>query len=85
MVTRFIGWRALRKKGHDHMFCCRFVDINFIYSKADIEKRGTNNDCCKLSQGSETCVVRGRKLKGAVSRNSAKLGNYKMPVKLRET
>ena len=24
-------------------------------------------------------------LKGAVSRNSAKLGNYKMPVKLRET
>ena len=23
-------------------------------------------------------------LKGAVSRNSAKLGNYKMPVKLRE-
>ena len=28
----------------------------------------------------------GRGLKGAVSRrNSAKLGNYKMPVKLRET
>ena len=27
----------------------------------------------------------GRALKGAVSRNSAKLGNYKMPVKLRET
>ena len=25
------------------------------------------------------------KFKGAVSRNSAKLGNYKMPVKLRET
>ena len=25
------------------------------------------------------------KLKGAVPRNSAKLGNYKMPVKLRET
>ena len=24
-------------------------------------------------------------LKGAVSRNSVKLGNYKMPVKLRET
>ena len=24
-------------------------------------------------------------LKGAESRNSAKLGNYKMPVKLRET
>ena len=24
-------------------------------------------------------------LKGAVSRNSAKLGNYKMPVKLRQT
>ena len=24
-------------------------------------------------------------LKGAVSRNSAKLGNYKMPVELRET
>ena len=24
-------------------------------------------------------------VKGAVSRNSAKLGNYKMPVKLRET
>ena len=27
----------------------------------------------------------GAKIKGAVSRNSAKLGNYKMPVKLRET
>ena len=26
-----------------------------------------------------------KRLKGAVSRNSAKLGNYKMPVKLRET
>ena len=26
-----------------------------------------------------------RAFKGAVSRNSAKLGNYKMPVKLRET
>ena len=24
-------------------------------------------------------------IKGAVSRNSAKLGNYEMPVKLRET
>ena len=24
-------------------------------------------------------------IKGAVSRNSAQLGNYKMPVKLRET
>ena len=24
-------------------------------------------------------------IKGAVSRNSAKLGNYKMPIKLRET
>ena len=27
----------------------------------------------------------GKAVKGAVSRNSAKLGNYKMPVKLRET
>ena len=27
----------------------------------------------------------GSGIKGAVSRNSAKLGNYKMPVKLRET
>ena len=26
-----------------------------------------------------------QQFKGAVSRNSAKLGNYKMPVKLRET
>ena len=26
-----------------------------------------------------------RRFKGAVSRNSAKLGNYKMPVKLKET
>ena len=26
-----------------------------------------------------------KRVKGAVSRNSAKLGNYKMPVKLRET
>ena len=25
------------------------------------------------------------KIKGAVSRNSAKLGNYKIPIKLRET
>ena len=30
----------------------------------------------------EICQV---KIKGAVSRNSDKLGNYKMPVKLRET
>ena len=29
--------------------------------------------------------VREMSVKGAVSRNSAKLGNYKMPVKLRET
>ena len=33
---------------------------------------------------SATLVLR-RNIKGAVSRNSAKLGNYKMPVKLRET
>ena len=30
------------------------------------------------------CVVR-HLIKGAVARNSAKLGNYKMPVELRET
>ena len=30
-------------------------------------------------------IVKGILFKGAVSRNSAKLGNYKMPVKLRET
>ena len=30
------------------------------------------------------CVV-GHLLKGAVSRNSAKLGSYKMPFKLKET
>ena len=33
-----------------------------------------SSDCHKISF-----------FKGAVSRNSAKLGNYKMPVKLRET
>ena len=30
-------------------------------------------------------IIRIFYFKGAVSRNSAKLGNYKMPVKLRET
>ena len=34
---------------------------------------------CKLARRSRARV------KGAVSRNSAKLGNHKMPVKLRET
>ena len=33
-------------------------------------------------QNSHVCEKRS---KGAVSQNSAKLGNYKMPVKLRET
>ena len=37
---------------------------------------------CLAKQGNE---MTGFCLKGAVSRNSAKLGNYKMPVKLRET
>ena len=32
-----------------------------------------------------TSPQRNEYVKGAVSRNSAKLGNYKMPVKLRET
>ena len=36
------------------------------------------------STGSEVFFIL-KHLKGAVSRNSAKLGNYKMPVKLRET
>ena len=42
------------------------------------QKCFTNNliDFCK-----EELLI----FKGAVSRNSAKLGNYKMPVKLRET
>ena len=30
-------------------------------------------------------IKKPKRFKGAVSRNSAKLGNYKMPVKLRET
>ena len=34
---------------------------------------------------SNSCHVIFYLVKGAVSRNSAKLGNYKMPVKLRET
>ena len=32
-----------------------------------------------------TSPQRNEHVKGAVSRNSAKLGNYKIPVKLRET
>ena len=39
------------------------------------EQRGQGH----FSQAQECCV------EGAASRNSAKLGNYKMPVKLRET
>ena len=33
----------------------------------------------------KTALISPDTFKGAVSRNSAKLGNYKMPVKLRET
>ena len=38
----------------------------------------------RISLGDNWCWLHSG-LKGAVSRNSAKLGNYKMPVKLRET
>ena len=44
-----------------------------------LENRSTKTETWKLGRGE---MVR---LKGAVSRNSAKLGHYKMPVKLRET
>ena len=37
-----------------------------------------------MEKGGKILSLRGF-VKGAVSRNSAKLGNYKMPVKLRET
>ena len=40
-------------------------------------------DLC--SKGERRGLIFSVALKGAVSRNSAKLGNYKMPVKLRET
>ena len=49
--------------------------------------------CVHLQDGShklafwsqECCRYKLTDIKGAVSRNSAKVGNYKMPVKLRET
>ena len=39
----------------------------------------------KTTTATATATSLNKKFKGAVSRNSAKLGNYKMPVKLRET
>ena len=68
------------KKGHDHMFCC-FVDINFYKNKADIEKKCANSDCCKLSQGSETCVVGGRKLNWRVTLPGSKRGRKTKEIK----
>ena len=40
---------------------------------------------CINRTATRPCVKRIGFIKGAVSRNSAKLGNFKMPVKLRET
>ena len=57
-----------------------FVLENYVYGSArkEILSPMTNFHFGMLS-------VHLRVLKGAVSRNPAKLGNYKMPVKLRET
>ena len=79
MATRVI-WRALGKKGHDHMFCC-YVDVNFYKNKADIEKKCANNDCCKLSQGSETCVVGGKKLNWRATLPGSKRGRKTKEIK----
>ena len=48
-------------------------------SQSSLDKLGIN-----ASQLTASCFTLDA-FKGAVSRNSAKLGNYKMPVKLRET
>ena len=44
---------------------------------------GINN--LKFDDFFELTLDKRTRVKGAMSRNSAKLGNYKMPVKLRET
>ena len=62
------------------MFCC-FVDINFYKYKADIEKKCANSDCCKLSQGSETCVVGGRKLNWRATLPESKRGRKTKEIK----
>ena len=53
---------------------------NFITFNTWLSLSGTERRNLQRRVTSELSLV-----KGAVSRNSAKLGNYKMPVKLRET
>ena len=47
-----------------------------------ISPKKKNEDDMTLLLSTVCCIM--ILFKGAVSRNSAKLGNYKMPVKLRE-
>ena len=53
-----------------------YLGVEIMNSKRQVKKKPTNS---RLPF--DVNVM----LKGAVSRNSAKLGNYKMSVKLRET
>ena len=60
---------------------CFVVDTNFYKNKADIEKKCANSDCCKLSQGSETCVVGGRKLNWRATLPGSKKGRKTKEIK----
>ena len=56
----------------------------FMFDRAGLFylKEGVRFCSIKVLKGFGKCIAT---FKGAVSRNSAKLGSHKMPVKLRET
>ena len=66
--------------------CCSIVKIKARYNSLPLASKVGKLASNAAKLPFQTKVV-GKvvQLKGAVSRNSAKLGNYKMPVKLRET
>ena len=62
------------------------INVVYLYSLKDLCQKIYQN----LKSGNDHQIeliikITAQNVKGAVSRNSAKLGNYKMPVKLRET
>ena len=61
----------------------RSMIIKTVFSFAVVKKRKRN--LSNISVFSENAKMTEVKFKGAVSRNSAKSGYYKMPVKLKET
>ena len=66
-----IAFKILKESDVDYIKGTSFVEKIYIWANS-LEATIRNNFVMK-------------DIKGAVSRNSAQLGNYKMPVKLRET